>query len=71
MTKTNLKRQVAQNIKKARTKRGLTQEAAAELSGFHYKYYQRIESGLVNLTLDSLGKLATAFKVKASNFLDK
>lgn len=55
---------VANNIKEARGNAGLTQEAVAEKSGIHYKYYQRIETGTVNLTLDSLEKLAKALGVK-------
>ena len=43
---------------------GLTQEEAAELSGFDYKYYQRIEDGEKNLSLKSLRKLAKALGVE-------
>lgn len=41
----------------------LTQEKAAEISGLHYKYYQKVESGKVNLTLDSLEKISRAFNI--------
>ena len=39
------------------------QEEAARLSGFDYKYFQRIEYGQKNLSLTSLAKLAKALKV--------
>jgi len=41
----------------------MTQEEAARLSGFDYKYFQRIEYGEKNLSLTSLSKLAKALKV--------
>jgi transcriptional regulator with XRE-family HTH domain len=59
----NLKIKVAENIRKMRQKLKMTQEESAEKSGFHYKYYQKIESGTVNLTLDSIEKIAKTFGV--------
>lgn len=61
--KNNLKKKVASKIKTLRLKKGLTQEQMAELAGFHYKYFQKIEGGSVNLTLTSLEKIAAALKV--------
>ena len=69
MGKTDLRKQVAKNIRKNRIKRRLTQEKAAEVIGFHYKYYQKIESGSVNLTLDSLKKISQAFKLDSKSLL--
>ncbi len=69
MGKTDLRKQVAKNIRKNRIKRRLTQEKAAEVIGFHYKYYQKIESGSVNLTLDSLQKISQAFKLDSKSLL--
>ncbi len=63
MGRPNLRKRVAENIKKARLQATMTQEKAAEVTRFHYKYYQRIESGTVNLTLDSIEKIGRAFKV--------
>lgn len=71
MSRKSLKSQVADNIREYRLKKKLTQEKAAELSGFHYKYYQKIESGSVNLTLDSLEKLADMFGIRAEILLKK
>jgi transcriptional regulator with XRE-family HTH domain len=65
-----LRRKVAGNIKKIRTQKGYTQERLAELSGFHYKYYQKIESGMVNLTIDSLERLAKTLKISVSKLFD-
>jgi transcriptional regulator with XRE-family HTH domain len=53
-------KEVAQRIKNARVKAGLTQEKAAAEAGIGYKRYQRIEGGGVNLTLRTLHRLAKA-----------
>jgi transcriptional regulator with XRE-family HTH domain len=54
---------LGQRIRELRVTKGLTQWEIAE-RGFSYKYYQRIEAGKVNLTLNSLEKLATALDVE-------
>jgi transcriptional regulator with XRE-family HTH domain len=53
---------LGQRIRELRVAKGLTQWEMAE-RGLSYKYYQRIEAGKVNLTLNSLEKLATALDV--------
>ena len=63
MTDAKLLKLVGRRVKELRQERGLTQEEAARLSGFDYKYFQRIEYGEKNLSLTSLGKLAKALKV--------
>lgn len=70
MSKTySLRKRVSNNIKQLRAKRGFTQEEAAERSNVHYKYYQRVEAGDVNLTLDSIEKIAKAFGVMPKKLL--
>jgi transcriptional regulator with XRE-family HTH domain len=54
---------LGQRIRELRVAKGLTQWKIAE-RGFSYKYYQRIEAGKVNLTLNSLEKLAAALEVE-------
>lgn len=63
-SKNTLKDQVAKKIRALRRRKKLTQEELAEKAGFHYKYYQRIESGGVNLTLESIEKLSSALNVR-------
>lgn len=53
---------VAQNIKKTRKKAGLTQENMARF-GFNIRHYQDIESGKVHFTLETLYRIARAFKI--------
>ena len=71
MSQKSLRQIIAANIRKIRDKRGLTQEETSEKAGFHYKYYQRVESGSVNLTLDSIEKLAKALQFKPEKIFVK
>lgn len=57
---------LGQRIRELRRAKGLTQWDMAE-RGLSYKYYQKIEAGKVNLTLQSLGKLAAALELDVSD----
>ncbi len=57
-------------VKSIRKARGLTQEKMADY-GFNYRYYQKIEAGQVNTTIDTLVKLAKAFKCKIGDFFNQ
>ena len=64
----NLK--LAQNIKVARMRRGLTQEDLAELVQTSYKYIQRIEGKRPpDLRISSLEKIAKVLNIKISKLL--
>ena len=53
------------NIKKLRKEQGLSQEQLAQKAGITYSTLIKIESGLnKNPTLETLTKIANAFKVK-------
>ncbi|MBE9013914.1 helix-turn-helix transcriptional regulator [Pseudanabaenaceae cyanobacterium LEGE 13415] len=49
-----------------RTARGLSQEAFAELACLHRTYLGAIERGERNVSLDNIGKIATALDVTLS-----
>ncbi len=66
MTDKKLMRLVGQRLRQLRTERDMTQEDMTDF-GFDYRYYQRIESGERNVTLKTLNKLASAFKVPIKN----
>lgn len=55
-----------QNIRKARTKAGLTQEQLAERAGLHKNYYARVERGEENPSYETIEKIVKALKVKSS-----
>jgi transcriptional regulator with XRE-family HTH domain len=59
----DLKRRLASGIRRERTRRGWTQERAAEAAQIHARHYQKLEEGSVNATLSTLGKLSAAFGV--------
>lgn len=58
---------VAKNVAAMRQKRDLTQEDMIKL-GFSYRHYQRIESGKNAPNLQTLHRLAIAFKVDIADF---
>ena len=58
----NLSVLIGNRIRELRKERGLRQEDM-EKFGLSYKYYQRIESGKVNVTLKTLEKIANALGV--------
>ena len=63
--------QLAQQLRKQRRKLKLTQEQAAELVGMDIRYYQRLESKTPNaIKIDTLNRLAKAFKTTPSKLLD-
>ena len=63
MDEKNLANLIGRRLRETRVAQGLRQQDM-EGRGISYKYYQRIESGKVNLTLRSLEKLASALGIK-------
>ena len=66
--KTNLVKKVSQNIRLLRKQKGLTQ-LDMKTRGFHYRHYQKIESGTVDLSLSTIERLAKAFGVRPEKLL--
>lgn len=63
--------ELANQLRRLRRKCDLTQEEAAERAGLDVRYYQRLESRKPNaIKIDTLGRLARAFKIKAWRLLD-
>lgn len=63
---------LAANIKKLRTKHHLSQEQLAQKAGITYSTLIKIESGSnKNPTLDTLTKLADAFKIKIDELVGR
>jgi transcriptional regulator with XRE-family HTH domain len=57
-------RHVGGNLQRLRQKRGFTQEHLAELTGLDLSYTQRVERGMINLTIGSLATFADALGVQ-------
>jgi transcriptional regulator with XRE-family HTH domain len=68
---TAIQNKFAKRLRELREKEGLTQEKLAELSGIDYKHIQLLESSTPPAAkLDTIEKLAKAFKINLSKLLD-
>lgn len=68
---TDIKYRLALRIRELREKYGYTQEKLAELADVDYKHIQLLESKHPSSSkIDTLEKLAKAFKMSLSDFLD-
>jgi transcriptional regulator with XRE-family HTH domain len=68
---TEIARKLALRIRELRKKKGLTQEELSDLSGIDYKHIQLLESkNPPAAKLDTLEKLAKAFKTPLKKLLD-
>ena len=68
---TNLAQRLAKRLRELRDKNSLSQEALAEKSGIDYKHIQLLESKNPPFArLDTLEKIAKAFKLSLAKFLD-
>lgn len=58
-------------VRELRIKHGLTQQELAELADLDYKHIQRLESkNPTEVKLETIEKLAKAFKMSCSELLD-
>jgi len=65
----DMRKLVGKNAARLRRAAGLTQEAIAERAGTNQQYISDLECGKLNPTVVTLNELATAFGVKAMEFL--
>jgi transcriptional regulator with XRE-family HTH domain len=63
------RRVVGQNIRARRKRAGLTQEQLAEKADLTYKYLGEVERGCVNVSLDSLMRIAKALRTGLRDLL--
>ena len=61
---------LARNLRRLRAERDLSQEALADLAGLHRTYIGSVERSERNISIDNIGKLASAFDVAASKLLE-
>jgi len=67
----SIKHKIGKKIRECRIKRRLTQEELSELTGIDYKYLQKIEGkSPPNIKIETIEKLAKAFKINPSKLLD-
>lgn len=67
----DIKIQVGINARKARVRRGLSQDEAAFNAGLDRTYVGNLERGKVNATIESLAGLAIALEVPVKDFFDE
>jgi transcriptional regulator with XRE-family HTH domain len=60
---------LADNLRRFRAARGISQEALASLAGVHRTFVGQIEKELKNVSLETLVKLANALEVKLFELL--
>ena len=63
------RRRVAENLRRLRKERGLSQEIMAELADFHRTYVSQLERCITNISLDGLERLANALQVDVLDLL--
>jgi transcriptional regulator with XRE-family HTH domain len=61
----------ARNLRKARNKKGLSQEALAHEAEVDRSYISALERGVYGATIDMVDKLATVLNVEASVLLER
>jgi len=64
-----LRQSIAANVRRARQRKGLTQEQLADKAEQDVSYLQRVERGAVNLSLRVLFHLARALEVTPASLL--
>lgn len=65
------RQRIADNVKRLRTERGLSQEQMAELADFHRTYVSQLERCVTNISVDGLERLAYALGVDITVLLTK
>ena len=65
----DMRKLVGGNVRRARARKGLTQEEFAEKSGFSQQYISDLERGLRNPTVVTLFELAQALDIKPIDLL--
>ncbi len=63
--------QLARNLRLIRARKGISQEALADLAGLHRTYVGSVERGERNISIDNIVKLANALGVLAADLIGK
>lgn len=67
----NIKKDVGKRIRELRKLFGLTQEELGEKANLNYKFIGELERGKVNVSLDSLSRIAKALEIHVSDLFRK
>ncbi|RQR27062.1 XRE family transcriptional regulator [Burkholderia sp. Bp9143] len=64
-----LRRRLAENVRRMRMAKKLSQERLSELCGFHRTYVSQVERSVTNISVDNLQRIAEALEVDPSALL--
>jgi transcriptional regulator with XRE-family HTH domain len=64
-----LRRRLAENVRRVREAKQLSQERLSEQCGFHRTYISQVERAITNITLDNLQRIAVALGEEPQNLL--
>jgi transcriptional regulator with XRE-family HTH domain len=65
------RKKLGERIRELRNSAGITQEELGEKASLNYKFIGELERGRVNVSLDSLVKIAAALNVETGQFFSK
>jgi len=66
----DIKRILGENIKALRKRDKLTKEQLAEKSNIDYKFFQKIETGKRNITVNTLIRICNSLNVTLKDFFN-
>lgn len=69
--KNNSREKLGERIRELRKTAGITQEELGEKSALSYKFIGELERGQVNVSLDSIARIAEALGVKIGDLFSK
>ncbi|HEX3857179.1 MAG TPA: helix-turn-helix transcriptional regulator [Verrucomicrobiae bacterium] len=70
-SKSSARKIFAENLRKARLAKGLSQEIFAELAGLHRTYVGSVERAERNVSIDNMERLAAAAGVSLTSLLQE
>jgi transcriptional regulator with XRE-family HTH domain len=67
----SLRHRFANNLRKIRLEKGLSQEALADLAGLHRTYIGSVERGERNISIDNIERIAEALNCHVTDLLKR
>jgi transcriptional regulator with XRE-family HTH domain len=71
MSDRSFARQFGEQVRKTRTRRGMSQEALADAAGLHRTHISLIERGLRSVRIETIARLALALRVQPANLMPR
>lgn len=68
-TRGDARKRVADNVRRLRSERGLSQEQLGEIAEFHRTYVSQLERCVTNISIDGLERLAGSLAVDVTDLL--